>query len=320
MHIIRHKWIFLTFSIVLIAASVYGLVAYGLERGIDFTGGTLWQVRFADTQTDADLPASGGLTRTSAEKIPTRDELVSFLTEDLKLEGTTVIQQEDGGAFNIRAKEIAEADHQEYRTQLIAKFGAMEELSFQTIGSAIGAELVDRALWALGINLVAISLYIAYAFRKVSYPVSSWKYAFITLITLFHDAIIPLGLMAFLGHYVGVEIDTNFIVAVLIVIGFSVHDTIVVFDRIRENLRKTSVSKVGFGDLVNTSIHETFARSINTSLTLFIVLVTLLILGAGSLHYFILTILVGTVVGTYSSIFVASPLLVLWNRNLAKGK
>ncbi len=177
---------------------------------------------------------------------------------------------------------------------------------------------MNKALWALGINLFAISLYVAYAFRKVSYPVSSWKYAFITLITLFHDAIIPVGLMAFLGHFKGVEIDTNFIVAVLTVIGFSVHDTIVVFDRIRENLRKAGTLKGNFGDLVNTSIHETFARSLNTSLTLFIVLVALIVLGAGSLYYFILTILVGTVVGTYSSIFVASPLLVLWNRNLQK--
>jgi preprotein translocase subunit SecF len=204
---------------------------------------------------------------------------------------------------------------------MTTKFGAVEELSFQTIGSAIGAELVNKALWALGVNLFAISLYVAYAFRKVSFPVSSWKYAFITLITLFHDALIPVGMMAFLGHFLGVEIDANFIVAILLVIGFSVHDTIVVFDRIRENLRRSGgAAKANFADLVNTSIHETFARSLNTSLTLIIVLTALLVLGTGSLHYFILTILVGTIVGTYSSIFVAAPLLVLWNRNLTSKK
>lgn len=298
MHIIKNKWIFLGFSIALIIASIYGLVSYGLLKGIDFTGGTLWQVSF--------------------EKTVSRDDLAKFVQTDLKLADAAVIAQENGGGFNIRTKEITEADHQAYLKQMITKFGPTQELSFQAIGAAIGAELVNKALWALGLNLFAISLYVAYAFRKVSYPVSSWKYAFITLITLFHDAIIPVGLMSFLGHFKGVEIDTNFIVAVLTVIGFSVHDTIVVFDRIRENLRKAGSAKINFGDLVNTSIHETFARSLNTSLTLFIVLVTLIVLGAGSLHYFILSILVGTVVGTYSSIFIASPLLVLWNRNLTK--
>ncbi len=299
MNIIKHKWFFLGFSILLIAASVYGIAMYGLQKGIDFTGGTLWQI---------DLPEG-----------VTKDEVAAFVADDLALIDAVVTEQENGSGFNIRAKEIKEAEHQTYLKQFSAKFGPVQELSFQTIGAAIGAELVNKALWALGINLFAISLYVAYAFRKVSQPVSSWKYAFITLITLFHDALIPVGMMAFLGHYLGVEIDANFIVAILLVIGFSVHDTIVVFDRIRENLRRSgSVAKEHFGNLVNVSIRETFARSLNTSLTLIIVLAALLVLGAGSLYYFILTILVGTMVGTYSSIFVASPLLVLWNRKAGK--
>ena len=133
-----------------------------------------------------------------------------------------------------------------------------------------GVELVNRAFWAIGINLIAISLYVAYAFRKVSYPVSSWKYSFITLLTLFHDALIPLGMMAFLGRFWGVEIDTNFIVAVLVVIGFSVHDTIVVFDRIRENLKKAR--REPLPQLVNASINEVLSRTIITSLTVVLVL------------------------------------------------
>ena len=211
---------------------------------------------------------------------------------------------------------MSELSHQDFLRRLKTQYGEVSELSFESIGATIGSELTRKALWAFVINLVAISLYIAYAFRKVSYPVSSWKYAAITLITLFHDALIPVGLFAFLGHYLGVEADINFIVAVLVVIGFSVHDTIVVFDRIRENLR-LSPSKTDFGELVNRSINETFARSVNTTLTLVIVLVTLFILGAVSLKYFILAILVGTIAGTYSSIFVASPLLVVWQK-LAK--
>jgi len=271
------------------------MTVFGLKRGIDFTGGTLWQVKFAGDTVS-------------------REMLVTFLQKELLLTDATVTPQEEANMFLIRAKEIDELHHQDYLRRLTQKFGPTTELSFQSIGSAIGRELVQKAFWALGINLFAISLYVAYAFRKVSYPVSSWKYAFITLITLFHDAIIPVGLYAFLGHFLGAELDTNFIVAVLVVIGFSVHDTIVVFDRIRENLRHVDATKTDFGGLVNRSINETFARSVNTSLTLFIVLTTLFILGAGSLKYFILTILVGTIIGTYSSIFIASPLLVLWNR------
>jgi preprotein translocase subunit SecF len=197
------------------------------------------------------------------------------------------------------------------------KFGAFTELSFESIGASIGAELTRKALWAFVINLFAISLYVAYAFRKVSHPVSSWKYALITLATLFHDGLIPVGLFAFLGYFMGIEVDTNFIVAILVVIGFSVHDTIVVFDRIRENLRIGKASE-DFGALVNRSINETIARSINTSLTLVIVLAVLFILGAASLKFFVLAMLVGTIAGTYSSIFVASPLLVVWQGG--KGK
>ena len=214
---------------------------------------------------------------------------------------------------------MSELSHQDYARRLQAKFGQFRDLSFASIGAVIGSELTNKALWAFAINLIAICLYVAYAFRKVSQPVSSWKYALITLLTLFHDAIIPLGLFTFLGKFGGIEIDTNFIVAVLVVIGFSVHDTIVVFDRIRENLRTGKVNEE-FGSLVNRSINETFARSINTSLTLILVLVVLFLLGAGTLKYFVLAMLVGTVAGTYSSVFIASPLLVVWQRLSAARK
>jgi preprotein translocase subunit SecF len=301
MNVIKNKWLFLGFSILLVAASIYGYFAYGLQRGVDFTGGTLWQIQFAPVTETA---------TSSVAVVPTREEISSFLA-DKGVADAIVTEQGNSGSFIIKTKEMNETQHQEFAKQLTEKFGAFTELSFQSIGAVIGAEVTRKAFWAFGINLIAISLYIAYAFRKVSYPVASWKYALITLVTLFHDAIIPLGLFTFLGHFVGIEIDINFIVAVLVVIGFSVHDTIVVFDRIRENLR---IGKAGedFGALVNRSINETIARSINTSLTLIIVLVVLFILGAATLKWFILAILVGTVAGTYSSIFVASPLLVVW--------
>lgn len=300
MNVIKHKWIFLGFAILLTLVSVYALIAFGVEKSIDFTGGTLWQVNFATNSV-------------------TKEALAEFVRSDLGLKEAAITGEDaatnaqDGSTFLIKTKEITELEHQDFSRRLSQKFGVFEEQSFESIGAVIGKELTTKAFWAFGINLLAISLYIAYAFRKVSHPVSSWKYAIITLITLFHDAIIPLGLFAFLGHYYGIEVDINFIVAILVVIGFSVHDTIVVFDRIRENLRAHSGS-LDFAALVDKSIHETFARSLNTSLTLIIVLVVLFILGAASLKYFILAILVGTVTGTYSSIFVASPMLVLWHR------
>ncbi len=298
MNVIKHKWFFLGFSIVLMVASIYGFFAYGLQRSIDFTGGTLWQIQIPLTS-DSTTPLG-----------PTQENIKKLLAEN-GVADAVITPQEGENSFIIKTKEMSEETHQRFVKKFNESFGTVTELSFESIGAAIGAELVHKALWAFGINLLAIALYVAYAFRKVSRPVSSWKYAFITLITLFHDAIIPVGLFAFLGHFLGVEIDTNFIVAVLVVIGFSVHDTIVVFDRIRENLR-TGKANEDFAGLVNRSINETFARSLNTSLTLFIVLVVLFLLGGVTLKWFVLAMLIGTMAGTYSSIFVASPLLVVW--------
>jgi len=172
--------------------------------------------------------------------------------------------------------------------------------------------LRKNAITAIIFVILGISLYVAFAFRKVYQPVSSWVYGLITLLTLFHDVVIPAGLLALLGHYARIEIDSNFVVALLVVMGFSVHDTIVVFDRIRENLLLDRGKSV-FAELVNRSINQTMARSINTSLTLIFVLLAIYFVGPASLHYFVLTLLVGVTTGIYSSIFVASPLLILWH-------
>ena len=188
-----------------------------------------------------------------------------------------------------------------------------KEKKFSSIGPTIGAELRRKSIFAIVAVLFAISFYIAWAFRKVSEPVKSWKYGVVTLITLFHDVMIPTGLLVVLGIWRGVEIDSNFIVALLVVMGFSVHDTIVVFDRIRENLLLNR-NRHKLDEVINYSVKETMVRSINTSLTLVLVLLTMLFFGPESLFYFILTILVGTIFGTYSSIFVASPLLFVWQK------
>lgn len=284
-NVIKNKYIFLTISGLLMAASIASIAYFGLKPGIDFVGGVSWQLKFS-------------------EKVPAREEISKVFPE-------AIITPQADSQYIIRLKEISEADKKSKLDELIKNFGAVEELNFQNIGSVVGADLRNKAIWAFVLVLAAISIYVAFAFRKVSHPVSSWKYGIITLVTLFHDALIPAGLYAVLGSLFNAEVDTNFIVAILVVMGFSVHDTIVVFDRIRENLR-ISGDKANFSDLVNASVNQTMARSINTSLTLVLTLVALLFLGPLPLQYFVLTILVGTVVGTYSSIFIASPLLTIW--------
>lgn len=272
--------------------SIVSITFFGLKPGIDFTGGTLWQIKFI-------------------EKVINKDELSNFVKTKLELTDAIVIAQAENN-FLIRSKEVDEVGHQKNLALLNKELGKAEELRFETIGPSIGQELRNKAITAFILVLFSISTYIAFAFRKVSHPVSSWKYGIITLVTLFHDAIIPTGMIALFGRLFGVEVDTSFIVAILVVIGFSVHDTIVVFDRVRENLKTREAAKTEFAALVNNSVNQTIARSINTSLTLVLVLVALFFFGALSLKYFILIILIGTIVGTYSSIFVASPLLVLW--------
>ena len=304
MNIIGHKKIFLTVSSILVLASVVAIAVFGFRPGIDFAGGTLWQIM----RTDADLP------RHLAGQAQTDAETISIVLAGAGIENPIIAASDEG--FLIRMPEISEEKHQNLLNEMKSKLGKIEELRFETIGAAVGAELKNKAITAFVLVLVGISLYIAFAFRKVSRPVSSWKYGIITLITLFHDALIPAGLFAFLGYLSGVEVDTNFIVAILVVMGFSVHDTIVVFDRIRENLKVVGLSKKTFEELVNDSVNQTIARSINTSLTLVLVLIAMFFLGAPTLKYFVLVILVGTIAGTYSSIFVASPLLTIWKKRV----
>lgn len=286
MNIIGKKYVFLTISGLLLAASIASVIVFGLKPGIDFSGGVIWQLQFIET-------------------MPSREQLNALLP-------AAVITPQGSDRFLIRLPDFSESERQSFLQSLQGSFGAIEELQFQNIGPSVGSDLRRKAIWAFGLVLAAISLYVAFAFRKVSRPVRSWKYGIIALVTLFHDALIPTGLYALLGKLYNAEVDTNFIVAILVVIGFSVHDTIVVFDRIRENLRIRGSERADFDQLVNDSVNQTMARSINTSLTLVLMLLALLFLGPTTLTFFVLTILAGTIVGTYSSIFIASPLLTIW--------
>lgn len=293
MNIISHRKIFLSVSGILVLASIAAIAIFGLKPGIDFSGGTLWQIKLT----------------TNNQQLTTYN-LKDFFENNLGVKNPAVYPAENEQSFIIRLGHISETEHQRYFNALNAQFGQVEEERYETIGPTIGKELKKKARWAIVLVLLGISLYIAFAFRKASYPIKSWKYGIITLITLFHDVSIPTGFLAIFGWRLGIELDTNFIVALLVIMGFSVHDTIVVFDRIRENLL-LSRHRLGFNEIVNQSINQTIARSINTSLTLIIVLLAVFFFGPVSLKYFVLIILLGTIIGTYSSIFVASPLLVL---------
>ena len=288
-NIVGKKKIWFTLSGILVGIAIIAVVGFGFKQSAEFTGGTLWEFSAL-----ADHPA-----------LPVVQDEFS----KLNVAGATITYDAQHQTFIARLNLIDEPAHQDLLGKLKTQWPSFTELSFQSIGPSVGAALLKNAIIAILMVLVGISLYIAFAFRKTSRPVSSWKYGWITLLTLFHDVAIPAGLLAILGHYRGVEIDTNAIVALLVVMGFSVHDTIVVFDRVRENLL-TNRGKEPFSKVVNDSVNQTLGRSINTSLTLILVLLALLLVGPADLWYFMLTLLVGVTTGIYSSIFIASPMLV----------
>ncbi|MEK7195559.1 MAG: protein translocase subunit SecF [Patescibacteria group bacterium] len=291
LNIVGHKKIYFAVSGVLILASILAMVIFRFHQGIDFRGGTLWQFGIK-------------------EGTPSMGELNGVFQSELSVSDARINYDEVNGIFFVRLGEVSEEKHQIFLGELKGKYPSLGELSFQSIGPSVGIKLRNNALMAMGLVLLGISFYIAFVFRKASRPVSSWKYGWVTLMTLFHDVAIPAGLLAVLGRYRGVEIDTNFLVALLVVMGFSVHDTIVVFDRIRENLI-TGKGREKFETVVNSSVNQTLGRSINTSFTLILVLLALYFSGPVNLHYFILTLLVGVTTGIYSSIFIASPTLLL---------
>lgn len=294
LNIIGKRKIYYIISGIFIVASAAALLMWGLKFGIDFKGGSILEVAYP------------------ANERPEINTLIDSL-KPLNLSDLKIAPVGDNGV-NFRFSETDEATHQKIMNALNSN--AVEERRFSSIGPTIGAELKQKSINAIIIVLLGISLYIAWAFRKVSQPLNSWRYGIATLLALFHDLIIPIGLFSYLGHFYGVEVGTNFIVALLVILGFSVHDTIVVFDRIRENLKR--YASLDFISLVNKSVNETIARSINTSLTVLLTLLALYIFGGESLKYFILALMVGIFSGTYSSIFIASPLLASWFKTLDK--
>lgn len=293
MFVIKNRYIFFVISGLLVGASVFGLFKYGLNLGIDFTGGSLLEVEYVGE-------------RPSVETI--KNDIASISSVNF---GEVSAQPSGDKGLILRLRAIDENEKQ----VLAGVLGDVTEKNFTAIGPTIGKELADKGLMAIGAVLVVILCFIAFSFRGISAGkggINGWKYGATALVALAHDVIIPTGLFVYLGHFYGIEIGALFLTALLAIMGISIADTIVIFDRIRENLR----SKVGnsFEETVGISLNQAFVRSFNTSLTVILALSALYFFGENTTKDFALALIAGMVTGTYSSLFLASPLLVAWEK------
>lgn len=275
---INHKKIFYVFSALLIAASLFFFVGYGLRPSIDFTGGTLMELKFSSQVKENEI----------AEKL-----------KNFNL-GQIEVKVGENQTYILRFKEIDQPTHQ----QIIQSFNPVEELRFDSVGPIIGKELKNKAILAVIISLILMIIYLAYAFRQISYASNG----LITVITLVFDIIVIVGVFSFLGKYYGVEVGLPFIAALLAITGYSINDRIIIFDRIRENLMKSE--KEDFSRIIGISLKQTYARSFNTGFTTILVLLPIIFFGGETIKYFALNLVLGIALGTYSSIFLAAPLLL----------
>lgn len=288
MKIVKNRWYWFLFSGLLVVSAIGLLATFGLKQGIDFTGGTLLSVRFEKRPTPVDAEKALAVFNLNAITIqPAGDTDLIF-----------------------RFKTVEEETHQKILETLSSTFGKTTELQYNAIGPAVGEELRQKAVSSLVIIFLLVLGFIAWSFRKVSAPVQSWKYGTVVLASALHDVIIPVGLFALLGKFYNWEIGTPFIAAVLTIMGYSINDTIVVLDRVRENLQKTTGT---FEEIVERSIQQTMLRSFNTSMTTILALLAVFFFGGESIKEFALALIVGIATGTYSSIFIIPSLLVVWN-------
>lgn len=296
MFVITYRKFFYAFSFITVVLSVAAVAVYGLAFGIDFKGGSLLEVSYKGERPNVTL---------------IKEKLAPLSLGDYS------VREANNDAFIIRTKSISDAEKNTLlQTITLDASNTPQEKIFNTVGPTLGKELENRAAFAIVIVIISIVLFIAFAFRHVSKPVSSFKYGLVAIIALLHDVILPLGFFAIIGHFYGIEVDTLFVTALLVVLGYSINDTIVIFDRIRENLRATKDNERDsqFEHIVGRSLSETFGRSINTSFTVLLALVILYVVGGEATRSFSLALLVGVTAGTYSSIFLAAPILVSFKK------
>jgi len=305
MNISKNLKYFFILPAILSVLSIFALVSFGLKPGIDLVGGSMLQISYPEG-------------RPPVEQVRALVDALGF--------GEVRVQPTGENAYLLRQRDLSNEEKNQLEA-VLGGLGPIHEDQFTSVGPTLGAELMRKAWIAIVLVVLSIILFIAFAFRRVSGEtekekggVSSWKYGVVAVLTLLHDILVPAGLFAFLGFISGAEVDALFIVALLTILGISINDTIVIFDRIRENLRLNSERHMheAFESVVGRSITQTLARSISTSLTVVIVLLALYFVGPMATKDFALTLIVGMVAGTYSSIFLASPLLVVWERWSAK--
>ena len=290
--LMNFKWLYFILSLLVMVPGLVIFTVHGLKLGIDFTGGTLLEYRVQGAE--------------GSEQIK----------KEIENNGISVsaVMDEGNKTYTIKTKPLEENKAVQIKKSLENKFGQVEELRNESVSPTISKEITRNSFIAVLTASVMIVLYLAISFRKVPKPASSWRFGITAVVALLHDVAVLIGVFAILGQYFNVEVDILFVTAVLTVIGFSVHDTIVVFDRIRENLPKY-LSK-NFTSIANISIAQTLVRSLNTSLTVILVLLALLLFGGESIRWFVVALLVGVISGTYSSIFNATALLCLWEERL----
>lgn len=289
MFVIRYKKLFISISAVLVALSLASIFIFGLRPGIDFKGGSSLELSYTGERPDI----------ATLQNVFTNSGF-----------GDASVQPFGADGVLIKTRTLSDADRQTLvTTATVGGTYQVEQKSFTTIGPSVGTEMKRKAIASIILVLLAIVFFVAYAFRKVSAPVSSWRYGLVVITALAHDIIIPTGIYALLGYTMGVEVDTLFIVALLTTLGLSVSDTIVVFDRIRENLRLTPHKP--FDQLVGESLSQTAVRSINTSVVVLFMVLALVFFGPQSTQLFSIVLAIGMFFGIYSSIFLASPLLVV---------
>ncbi len=295
MNILGTRKIWFSLSVIMVIIGIVAISVFGFKTGIDFAGGTILEIKV-----------------TNSETANTDDKafIIDGYKELVNLDVAVQVVEED--RYMIRSKQLSNDQKNQLLAHLREGFASVEELRFESVDPTISYDIVRKAILAVILAVLAILFYVAYTFRKVPKPLSSWRFSIAAIVALIHGVIILLGIYAIVSKYFGAEVDGLFITALLTLLGFSVHDTIVTFDRIRENLRKRSGENMNI--IINDSVVETIVRSVNTSFTLLLVLVAMFFFGGATLKFFTLALIIGVLVGTYSSIFIAAPVL-LWGRS-----
>lgn len=287
---LKYRKIYYLLSGTLAISSIVSLFTFGLNFGIDFKGGSLMELE-------------------SVSARPSQETIRSVLSElDL---GEIIVQDIGAEGLVLRFKNIDESKHRDVLHSL-TELGSFNETRFESVGPVIGEETKKKSLWAIFLVIIMILVYVAWAFRRVSFPLKSWKYGIVAIIALIHDVLITAGVFSIISQFLNIEVGVSFVAALLTVLGYSVNDTIVVFDRIRENVLRQG-STFDFATVINDSVRQTFVRSLNTSFTTILVLIAIFLFGGITIKYFALTLIIGISIGTYSSIFLASPLLFSWS-------